>query len=139
MARWTFFGRVLPERLPLRIDPSITGHHEGGLGVCFDFTIGIADGQIAATINSTGENQEVHTVRNAVENTIRNLTDVVGYLNGLSYDVEIISAACLDDGRQCIFGPAIPVLAARHRSSGNQLSSELLQAIASDPAAQMLS
>ena len=41
------------------------------------------------------------------------MTDLVGYLNGFAYDVEVISAVCRHTGRRCVFGFTIPVLADR--------------------------
>jgi hypothetical protein len=112
MKRWIFFGRVLPERLP----------------------------QVIVNVSITKGDPDLHTLRNLVESNIRFITDTIGYLEGLSFDIDMISAASLDTGDRCIFGTGIPVLQDRRKSSGTlrQLSERFLATVGNDLHAQMV-
>ena len=102
MTTWTFFGKILPERIPLSITPPewTVGHPDFGLR--YRVKIQIADAQIVApTVIESGQ-IDVHSLRNLVENDIRMATDLVGYLVGGSFDVDIISATS-DEGSAVIF------------------------------------
>src|SRR5258708_7094967 len=112
MTQWTFFARTLPERIPLKIADPIRGKSRiAELGLEYDHDIAIADGQVIANIRVTEGDADIHTLRNLVESNIRDLTDVVGYLHGLSFDVDVISAVSQASGERIVFGIAIPVLA----------------------------
>src|SRR5881275_2981780 len=89
--RWVFFGRVLPERFSLRIDQGMswTAHPEG-FDLSFDFNLGIVDGHFTATATITQGETDLHSLRNFVVGNIRTITDAVGYLSGLSLDVDLI-------------------------------------------------
>jgi hypothetical protein len=54
---------------------------------------------------------DVFTLRNLIEGNIRTVTDYVGYHEGISFDVDMISATC-DDGRTVVFGIGIPTIQA---------------------------
>src|SRR5438105_4570713 len=110
MKRWVFFGRVLPERLPLKISDMKWSANARELGVSFDLDLGIADGQVLVIVSVTKGDPELHSLRNLIKTNISVVIDAIGYLEGLSFDIDMISAASLDTGDRCIFGTGIPVL-----------------------------
>jgi hypothetical protein len=109
MTRWTFFGRILPERIPVRSESLNFTSEAPNLGFRYQITIRIADGQFVVPVVIETGPDDVNTLKNLAEADIRKCVDYLGYRNGLSFDVEIISAAC-DDGRVVVFGIAIPAL-----------------------------
>jgi len=110
MTQWTFFGRILPERIPLRVsDPLRVTAEAAVLGFRYQITIRMADGQFVVPVLVERGPDDVTTLKNLVEGNIRNCVDYIGYRNGISFDVDMISANC-DDGRSVVFGIAIPVL-----------------------------
>jgi hypothetical protein len=141
MKKWVFFGRVLPERLPLKLSEAIKGTCAPDVvKMSYEFDIAIADGQVVVNISITEGNTDLFTLRNLVESNIRSITDVIGYLEGLSFDIDMISAASLDTGDRCIFGTAIPVVQDQRRKSGapRALPGDLLQIVCRDPHAQIV-
>jgi hypothetical protein len=77
MTTWTFFGRILPERIPLSITPPERTAHAPDFGLRYRVKIQIADAQfIAPTVIESGQ-IDVHSLRNLVENDIRIATDLV--------------------------------------------------------------
>jgi hypothetical protein len=146
MSRWAFFGRVVPERIPFSIGSPITWSSEGAsLGIKMDVGFSIADGQFVCSTNVTQGNADVHTLKNLIETEIRSVVDLIGYLHAVRYDVDIISAVDLEKGDRVVFGINIPVLTERRKDAKagdypplGSLPGELLQAVASEPAAQIV-
>jgi hypothetical protein len=124
MTQWTFFGRILPERIPLKVGEQVSFRSEQNeLQFQYQISIRIADGQFVAPVDIHSGPDDVITLKNLVEGDIRTLTDYIGYRSGISFDVDMISAIC-DDGRSVVFGIAIPVL---QESRANQMPSIEIQ------------
>lgn len=146
MSRWVFFGRVVPERIPLSIGATITWSSEvAGLGIKMEVAFCIADGQLVCNTAVTQGNPDALTVRNLIETQIRSIVDLIGYLGAVRYDVDIISAANLETGDRTVFGINIPVLTDRrkHAKAGDfpspgSLPKELLQTVTGEPATQIV-
>jgi hypothetical protein len=140
MSNWTFVGRILPERVPLKVAiPLSTGNEVEGLDIAYDCHIGIADSQVYADITVTRGNANLNTLKNLVEGNIRSITDLIGYLHGISFDVDIISAISRDTDERCVFGIAIPVLAQRRRPEDlGKIDADLLLALGPIPHARMV-
>jgi hypothetical protein len=146
MSRWTFFGRVVPERIPLSIGTPLKWSSETmGLGIKMDVGFVIADGQFICNATVTHGSTDALTVRNLIEVQIRSVVDLIGYLNAVRYDVDIISAVDLETHDRVVFGINIPVLADRRRNAKagdypgpGSLPGDLLQTVTSEPAAQIV-
>ena len=141
MSRRVFFGRVLLERIPLRIGlPTPLGWsgEVNELGVKYNAEFRCADGQTVAQATVTEGATDVHTLRNLVEQNIRAYVDAIGYVEGLNYDLDFISAVSLETGEGTIFGIKIPAIAeARDPKKSGAISSDLLIAVVSEPVAQI--
>jgi hypothetical protein len=145
MSRWAFFGRVVPERIPLSIGTPITWTWETvGLGIKMDVGFCIADGQLVCNTTITQGAADARTVRNLVEQQIRSVVDLIGYLHAVRYDVDIISAVNLETGDRVVFGINVPVLTDRRKDESRDypptgsLPADLLQMVTSEPAAQIV-
>jgi hypothetical protein len=146
MNRWAFFGRVVPERIPLSIGGPITWSSEAeGLGIKMDVGFCIADGQLVCNTTVTQGSADARTVRNLIEIQIRSVVDLIGYLHAVRYDVDIISAVDLETGDRVVFGINIPVLTDRRKDAKagdypplGSLPGELLQTVTSELAAQIV-
>ena len=108
-AGWTFFGRILPERIALHLGGQPFYWTSAALGFRYRATIQIADAHFVVRADIESGPDDVFTLKNLVEGNVRLVTDYIGYLDGLFFDVDMISAAC-DDGRGIVFGKAIPIL-----------------------------
>ncbi|SRR5579871_809648 len=135
MSKWTFFGRILPERIPLRVEgPEWTSE---AFGLRYRTKVQIADGQFVVPATIESGQTDIHTLRNLVENDIRILTDLIGYLHGGSFDIDFVSAVA-DDGKAVIFGMTIPVLKETRKEPATEIAGDLLQSVAGDISARMV-
>lgn len=96
-----FFGRVTPERYPLTIDPPI----KLGVDYCdFNFSVDleliIFTSQVTClvSINKDEKCIDIHTIRNLIRETISSAVDIFGFMNSVTYSVEIIS--CVDNSNE---------------------------------------
>jgi hypothetical protein len=122
-SHWTFFGRVIPERHPLRFQPPDTSLVFSDPPLSIKLSVGIADGQILADVEITSGNVEVHRLQNLIELQLRFYTDFVGYKWGGSFDIDMIGAVCRDTGERCVFGVIIPVLNDKRKGDKNEIDS----------------
>jgi hypothetical protein len=132
---YTFFGRVLPERVPLRIEipPSEVAVAEFGLR--FSAETSIHDSQVVSNIVIKEGEVDLATLRNLIDSSVRTVLDLIGYLHGLSFDLEMLSVTW-DGNRRWIFGINVPVLAERRQAAPYVLNADLLKAVGGDPSAQ---
>jgi hypothetical protein len=138
MQTWSFFGRVLPERIPLKIADPLSGSSiVEVLDLAFDWSIGVADSQVVATCTVTRGEPDLPTLRNLIEAEIRSLADLIGYLHAVRFDVDIVSAIRHETGERCVFGTSIPAIAQRRKLDDyGKLQTDLLVAIAGEPHAR---
>jgi hypothetical protein len=106
---WTFFGRVLPERVPVSLKLPPVLFEQVDFGTKLQVQLNVHDGQIVAFVDVQKGALDNDTLRNFIESHIRSVLDLIGYLRGLSFDVEIISCAN-GNGNWTTFGIQIPVL-----------------------------
>jgi hypothetical protein len=145
MGRWSFFGRVVPERIPLSIGVPISWSSEAtDLGIKMDVAFCIADSQIVCNATITEGESDVDTIKNLVEAQVRSVVDLIGYLHAVRYDVDMISGVDLETDAKVVFGISIPVLSNRrqHAAKGaypesGTLPREILQVVTNSPHAQI--
>ena len=105
-----FSGKVLPERAfvdfgrPYEIRFSI-----GDNGATYHARLHIYANQVVVTVKTPSTEVNIPTVKNAVEGSVRVLTDFVGYLHGHGYDVEITSVWDSETGKVTVFGIDVAV------------------------------
>ncbi len=140
MARWTFFGRIHPERFPLNFGP-IPDWTSRALDLCYRIGFRIVNGQVIATVavdEGHVDEATMPTLRNLVENDIRVATDLAGFQWGGSFDVDI-SSAVSDEGTTVVFGSTIPILTHKRQGQSNSVESGLFfDAVNSIPARMVL-
>jgi hypothetical protein len=117
MSSWTFFGRVRPERFPVTWGTPISGHlSQPGLGLEVDFFTAIHVGQVIVTLTVTSGSADIYSLRNVALDCAHQLTDLVGYVSGCYFDVEIVSAVSRETSEWHVFGVQIPALVQRDNS-----------------------
>src|SRR6266571_6404487 len=138
VTRWTFFGRVLPERVPLTWDTPWEGSADF-LGVVFDFRVIIHASQAIVDLTVKDGDPDVPSLRNAAADCIRTITDLAGYKQGYCFDVEVVSAICRDTSDWTVFGIEIPILATRRSAERvGAIDGGLFKMIAQNPAARIV-
>ena len=103
MAHWTFFGKLHPERVPINLGTPLEGNAVQPLtGFAFNFRLAVHSSQLIVDLWFETGNLDVFSLRNAAADIARSFADLVGYLNGLYFEVEIFSAVqqATKDSRQ---------------------------------------
>jgi hypothetical protein len=125
---WTFFGRVLPERVPVTVE--ILGIRMGEAAL--DLRIHLS--QITAVLRAPDAWNDAFTVRNTLDSFVRSVLDLIGYDRGISFDVEFIS--CLNSvGGWWSFGAEVPVLFLRKQSPASEINGDTFNLFLADPSA----
>jgi hypothetical protein len=140
MASWTFFGRVRPERFPVTWGTPVSGHlSQADLGLEADFSTAIHAGQVIVTLTVTSGSADILSLRNIALDCAHELTDLVGYVSGCYFDVEIVSAASRESDEWHVFGVQIPALVQRNNSHRQPtIDGELARAVLENIPAQMV-
>lgn len=106
MATYIFSGKVMPERADVNISlPSLTFQAKDA-GFSGETIISIARSQISIKLDTTDAGVNLDTMKNYMEQLVRNLVDSYGYLSGRGYDIEITSVVN-PNGQQAVFGVGI--------------------------------
>lgn len=138
MPNWTCFGRVLPERVPLTLATPLSSDNTAiGIGIEFTARLIVHHSQVIVDIGIRSGDPDLETIKNLAEAQVRHLTDLVGYLRGISFDVEMISAVDRDTDEWRIFGIQIPVLAKRRTADVYPIEASVLNATG-EPFSQLI-
>jgi hypothetical protein len=88
MKRLLLTGTVRPERAILTIH-NVENELQGPDGKNHKVRFNVYNNQITALIESEND-EDLYTLRNIVRSVLELVTDVVGFLKGYAYDVEIV-------------------------------------------------
>lgn len=136
IVQWTFFGRILPERVTISIQFPMMEVEIPLHGARLSVDLNIHQCQVIAMVKVTSGSIEVFDLRNVIEEHCRSVTDVIGFKSGMSFDVDIIS--CMDvAGNWRIFASEIPILFEKKKHAGLQITIEELGAILTNPHARI--
>lgn len=85
-----------------------------------ELLVEIARSQVFAQFSTSGSVANIFTLRNLVEDAVRVLLDIAGYLNGYGYDADIIQYIAPKGAKppRYVFGIDIPVLATSCTQAG---------------------
>jgi hypothetical protein len=136
MTKWSVIGRILPERVPLTISIPEQTVNLTDFALSYRVKINIADSQLIASVNIAKGKVDPHTLRNCVESDVRAVTDLVGYLRGCSFGVDITSMIS-SDGECGILGINVPVLAEARKDQKMQIEDDLLTSVLSEQSAHL--
>jgi hypothetical protein len=134
MTEWTFFARILPERVPLSFNfgsMDILAPHSGTkLKIKNLFA---HQSQVTCKVIVEDGAPNLFFIRNILDDALRSVIDLLGYTQGLHFELDIISATS-DTGEILTFGIEIPVLVEAHAASAGtqQIDGTLVQATLSD-------
>jgi hypothetical protein len=136
---WTFYGVVLPERVPVSLPAPFAGKaFNATLGSDFTFRVVIHASQIIVDLTIDNDDVDVHSLRNLASSNAQILTDLIGYKAACCFNVDIRSAVCRENDDWYVFGIDIPVLVETRAGQPREIDVALLQAIAQNPAAQFV-
>ncbi|WP_374572681.1 hypothetical protein [Phenylobacterium sp.] len=131
IAEWIFFGRVVPERVPVYLGP-LDLHYEDKQGHVTDTRVFIHSSQITARVTTTVGEKNQYTQRNIIESIVRSMVDIAGFKRGIAFDVEIVSCV-LPDKNIYTFGISIPILYNKNHLADLALTPEALNTLLSNP------
>jgi len=139
VTKWTFFGEIYPERIPVTLGTPLSGHANlEGLNAEFDYRVILHAGQAIVDLTVTKGNLDVDSMRNAARDCIMTITDLIGFQQGGAFEVEIISGIQRDTGEWRVFGIEIPVLASlKQDKDKKELAASLIIAVSENVPAQI--
>jgi hypothetical protein len=136
---WTFYGVVLPERVPVTWGVPIAGKAFSSiLGGEFTFRVAIHASQIIVDLTIDNDDVDIASLRNLASNNAQILTDLIGYKEACCFNVEIRSAVCRENDDWHVFGIDVPVLAQTRAGQAREIDGTTLQVIGESPAAQFV-
>lgn len=139
VSKWSFFGKVVPERVPVTWGTPLQGAAQSPVGFSFTFRVAIHNSQVVVDVEVTEGTPDLSTLRNAAADCVRTITDLVGYTRGCYLDVEIISAVSQETNDWAVFGIEIPVLASRREDKQiGVLDAQLIKAVGTSIPAQIV-
>ncbi len=114
MEPYFFQGIVLPERAQLSFEYGINFTHltSGFDGIA---KVNIILNQVAVWVESNYE-WDIHDLRNIVKNIVQNHLNLVGYLKGFAYDLQLTRVINKSRNIDYVFGIDIPCLKNRNKS-----------------------
>jgi len=125
MESYIFQGVVLPERAqlsfsmpPITYTPYITG-------VPLTATISVVLNQVAVWIDSDYD-WDIFDLRNIVKSIVQNELNIIGYLLGRAYDLEITRVLNRSKNIDEVFGIDIPCIAKRNKWSQEDLTNRVV-------------
>lgn len=113
MRRLLFTGVVRPERAQLTIG---NVEHQIDLvsGTKCRVKFNVSANQLSALVEAE-ESEDIYTLRNVIKGTIELVTDIIGFVHGYAYDVEIVKVVSEDLELSQVFGMQIPALEERNK------------------------
>jgi hypothetical protein len=136
---WTFYGVVLPERVPLTWNTPIGGKAFSSiLGLDFTFRVMIHASQVIVDLTIDKDGVDIASLRNLAVSNAQILTDLIGYTNAYCFNVEIRSAVCRESDDWFVFGIEVPALVETRAGQPREIDGATLQAVAGSPAAQFV-
>jgi len=110
MYQFIFTGVVHPERANVNVSPiPLEVKNPDGTLICRN-TVVIGCSQITAVVETPDAIQDIATLKNHVADSIRTIVDIVGYMFGCGYEVEIRQVIEPVTGISSVFGVNVPVL-----------------------------
>jgi hypothetical protein len=139
MSKWSFFGRIIPERVPVTLAIPLEARARSSFGFRYNFRVAIHQSQAVVDIEVTEGDPDLATLRNTAGASVRTITDLIGYQRGCYFDVEILSAVSKNTDEWAVFGIEIPILVKwRNNDSIGVFENRLLQNIGAYIPAQIV-
>jgi len=140
MPKYTFYGKVNPERVPITFPQPLSGTAESTfLKKTHKFRVALHASQCIVDLDiDDSETIDIFSLRNIAADAVSTLADLVGYQNAICFDVEMVSAIRRDNEEWTVFGIDIPALAARRRGNPSEIPADLLIAVTQNAPAVMV-
>lgn len=113
MRKLLFTGVIRPERAQLTIG-TVEHQLELASGTTCQVKFNVFNNQLSALVEAE-ESEDIYTLRNVVKGTIELITDIIGFVRGYAYDVEIVKVVNEDLELSHVFGIQIPALEERNK------------------------
>ena len=107
LIQYTFFGKVFPERANVHISTVELILSNSGAGISGKLKISIQVSQITAVFSTNSKVENIFTLKNIIEDAIRLEVDILGYLFGCGYDIEVTTMVDSEGNEPVIFGIGI--------------------------------
>lgn len=101
---YTFFGKVFPERVDVNIPSHSFSLNVMEANISGEIITNILNSQIVVNFITENKIDNLYTIKNYIEDSIRLQVDTLGYLLSCSYDIEITSVSIVHNGEVVVFG-----------------------------------
>jgi hypothetical protein len=135
MTLYLFYGRVLPERAPLTLDLPEVEIVSPDFRLKFRCHIVIREAKLTAAVFVDEGATDMLTLRNLVRGVIGKYVNLIGYLVGRAFDVDMSSVIIPDRSEWRPLDDVIPVL--QDTNASRQIDGRLLAAISADIGAEI--
>jgi hypothetical protein len=115
MKKFFLSGVVHPERAMLSVSNVEHGFQGPDGNAQGQIKFNIYNNQISAFVKWENDAEDILTLRNIVRASVEVITNVMGFLKGYAYDVEITKIFDSDLGLSVVFGIEIPALEERNK------------------------
>jgi hypothetical protein len=116
--RYTFFGKVFPERTCVSISGLRAWITSEDNEISGELLLYISLSQVIAIFSCDKKVQNYFSLKNYVEDSIRVPLDAFGYTNACGYDIEITAMIDSDGNPPTIFGVGIPAIEKAAQDAG---------------------
>ncbi len=129
--RWTFFGRVLPNNVPITLGVPLRGGAQvnDAYSLGCEFEVRLHLGQLVVDANFSGQDLHLETMRNFIREQAEHLVALIGYKFGGTFDVEILAASREGTNDWAVFGNEIGCLVNARPDRFAPLQVDLFQAV----------
>lgn len=124
MNTYTFWGKIHPERTNItlgQLESTLFIDVNKNYRICGQLITSIMCSQISAVFKSDAKVEDIFTLKNAVMDAVRLEVDIVGYIAGCGFELEI-TGVLLPEGNTIIFGVEIPLLYCDYESRRNKFN-----------------
>lgn len=111
MPRYTFFGRVLPERASFNCTPVSLEISEADSPICGKLLVSFEASQLSVKAILSKCDVDLDTLKESIQTVVSGISDAFCYTRGYGYDIEITSAVD-ETGKQSVFGVHAPIVPA---------------------------
>lgn len=108
--QYIFYGKVFPERANVNISTVELNMANDEAGISGTLRLTIQCSQITALFITNSEVENIFTLKNIIEDAIRLQVDILGYLFGCGYDIEVTAMVDSQGNEPIVFGVGIEEL-----------------------------
>ncbi|HKN71849.1 MAG TPA: hypothetical protein VJX30_12505 [Terriglobales bacterium] len=126
--QYTFYGRILPERVPLTVAFPEFQFRCDEFGLLYSCSLMIKDGQFVMPVTLEQGSADIESFRNQVIDVLEKRLNLISYLHGTPFAADVLSVA-MPSNQWFFFETGIPGLKQKRQPSQHAIEERLLRAV----------